>query len=252
MIQGNIEKVNNLQNLSYKIYLQTINNIKEGMNEVEIAAIITKLCREKGIENFWYDVSVMVLVGEERFLEMVGDYQTKSPSDSHCLRSGDTLHIDLTPMDKEGFWGDFSASCIFQPRTDLDFEKVEFLKLVRKIQRDGIKHITAETACRNITAWYLEKFKDNDITLVDVRNTVGHSMHQGAKKFPNGREKRVFLDLNNTNSLKEGIFAIEPGGYRKSRLDKNKIVVGRFEDCIYVSSGAALLLGHKKEIPYIC
>lgn len=77
-------------------------------------------------------------------------------------------------------------------------------------------------------------------------------MHQGTKKFPDGREKRNFLEVNNKNPIGEGIFAIERGGYRKSSIDKNKIVVGRFEDCIYVPvSGEPLLLVPKKEILFI-
>lgn len=252
MTSGDIKRVKKLQLLSYNIYLSTIRHLKVNMSEVDIATFISEQYKKKGVESYWYDVPMMVLISEERFLEMTKDYNTKSPLTTYRLKSGNTIHIDLTPKDKEGFWGDFSATCVFHPKTDYDFEKVEFLRLVRKIQRDGIKRIKSVNQGSNIANWYLGKFRENNMTLVDVRNNVGHSIHQGTKKFPDGRGKRNFLDVNNNNPIGEGIFAIEPGGYRESSIDKNKIVVGRFEDCIYVStSQIPLLLAPKKEIPFI-
>lgn len=250
MIPKNIEKVNKLQLLSYSIYLNTIKQIKTGMSEIDIASVISKQFKERGVDKFWYDVPIMVLIGEGRFLDMTGDYGKKSPSDNHLLKIGDTINVDFTPMDEEGDWGDFSATCVFHPKTDYDFEKVEFLKLVRRIQKEGIKRIRSANTGRNIAALFLEKFKENNITLVDVRNNVGHSMHSGTKKFPDGSEKRKFLAANNIQTIGEGIFAVEPSACRKSIIDKNKIVVGKFEDCIYLStSGTPLLLAPNKKLP---
>lgn len=172
----NIKKVSKLQLCSYYIYSNTIRRVKEGMSEIDIAKIISEQFKERGIKQFWYDIPIMVLIGEDRFLDMTGDYKNKSPSVNHLLKIGDTIHIDLTPKDKEGFWGDFSATCVFHPKTDYDFEKVEFLRLVRKIQRDGIKRIKSVNKSSDIANWYLGKFRENNMTLVDVRNNLSHSI----------------------------------------------------------------------------
>lgn len=250
MIAINIEKIKKLQVLSYKIYLNVIRRIIKGMSEVEIASIILNEFKNNGIDNFWYDIPIMVLIGENRFLDMTGDYNLKSPKLNHLLKVGDTINVDFTPMDKESFWGDFSATCVYHPKTEYDFKKVEFLKLIRKIQRDGIKIIASTDSGKDIATWYLEKFKENEITLVDVRNNFGHSMHQGSKKYPDGREKRIFMDINNMNPISENILAIEPSGLSKISPE-NKILVGKFEDCVYIPiAGEPLLLIPDEELPY--
>ena len=244
MDRKDINKVKTLQLLSYDIYLNTISRLKSGMSENDIAEIILKQYKRAGIENFWYDIPIMVLIGEKRFLDMNGDYEKKTPSDKYLLNTGDTINFDFTPIEKDGLRGTFSATYIFRPKTDYDFEKIEFLKLMRKIQRDGIKQITSLSRVDDIANWYLDKFRGNGITLVDVRNNLGHSMHKGAKKNSDESEKRIFIDTKNNNPIGEGIFAIEPAGFKRSKNEKDKILVGKFEDCLYVpvNSGIPLLL----------
>ena len=246
-------KVDRLQKISQDIYLKTITSLATEMTEADIAESVRTEFRKKGINYFWYDVPISVLIGEDRFLTMAEkDYRIKSPSADVKLQRGNTIHIDMDLMDAEGNWGDFSATSVFQPKSEIDYEKASFLTLIQKIQREGIKHLTSQTTASQVARWYINKFKEENITLLDVRNTVGHSIHSGSKKYPDGREKRMFLEEKNETPLGEGVYAIEPGGFRKSIVG-NGFVVGRFEDCVYIPpSGKPLILGNYDFLPVVC
>ncbi len=74
--------------------------------------------------------------------------------------------------------------------------------------------------------------------IITSSNNVGHSIHAG----PKIKAQRIWLDEDNNAPLGEGIFTIEPGGFRNKK-EGIGIVVGRFEDCIYISpDGKAVLL----------
>lgn len=250
LISETARKVEVLQKLSRIIYLQTLHSLKMGMSEQDIASAIHSSFLSKGISSFWYDIPISVFISEKRFLSMGDkDYRIKSPSTNALLKVGDVVHIDLDPMDSDGNWGDFSATCVFKPKSANDSEKVKFLQFIRDIQKEGIKQLTSKTKAGEVAKWYLNKFREKNITLLDVRNTVGHSIHSGAKKYPDGKDKRLFLEVSSGTPLGEGIYAIEPGGYSKNNLT-HEVVVGRFEDCVYVPlKGKPIILGNQEDLP---
>lgn len=132
------DRVERLQEICKEIYFKTITFLQVGMTEVDIALRIRDEFKKKRINSFWYNIPISVLLGEQRFLTMVEkDYKIKSPSAYIKLRKGNPVHIDMAPMDSKRIWGDFSATCIFKPNPETDYEKVNFLKLVQKIQREG-------------------------------------------------------------------------------------------------------------------
>jgi len=116
---------------------------------------------------------------------------------------------------------------------------------MRNIQRSVIAKITFKTTGAEIASYYLNVFAGKGITLLDVRNNVGHTVHEG----PKDSSQRIWLDQNNTKPLGEGIFTLEPGGIRQKK-DGSGIVVGRYEECVYIPKlGNAILLGSKELLP---
>lgn len=237
-----IKVIENLQKFSKKSYSAVLLQLKIGMSEVEIEELFKAEFRKRGITEYWYSVPINVLIGVERFKigTTTTDYAIKNPSKNSFLKKGDPVYIDLSPMDSVSkLWGDWSSTFVFDPRVGVDDEQLAFLEKMRTIQRQLISTITARTTGRDIVNDFLKIFRANDITLLDVRNNVGHSLHEG----PKDKAQRVWLDLENTQSLGEGFFAVEPGGI-KHKSKGNGFVVGRFEEAIYIpKKGKVIILG---------
>lgn len=250
--QEHIVAVDRLQSLCAEIYLRVVPYLRTGQTEADIAEIIRSEFNHHGIDSFWYNVPIFTLIGPQRFRDMAtSNYPLKSPSPTVLLKPGDPVFIDMHPMDAHGYWGDFSAMTVFQARQGIDDEQVTFLRLMQTIQREGIAIIQAGMTARDLSQWYERRTHQEGISLEDPRNTVGHSMHHGTKKYPDGRDKRLFLDKDTDIPLAGALWAIEPGGFKTA--SSGRTLVGRWEDCVYVSpEGKATIVGHQKPLLIQC
>lgn len=248
-ITDRINIVSNLQQISADVFKKAITSLQVGMSEVDIANLVKLEFRKRGIEEFWYDIPQNVLIGVERFKEgtTTADYEIKKPSKDIFLKEDLPVFIDLSPVDPQTKqWGDWSSTVVFHPKRVRDNEQPIFLEELRQIHRQGITLITSKITGSEVIDYYLEEFKKRGITLLDVRNNVGHSIHAGSKN----QAQRVWLDNNNKNSLRVGIYAIEVGGFRIGKKDKRRTVVGRFEECVYIPrEGSAIMLGSNELVP---
>jgi len=246
-----IEAVNRLQTICSEVYLKVVYSLTSGVSEKYIEQEVIKNLSLKGIKKFWYDIGVMVLIGEKRFSDMYRkDYELKRPSDSVLLTPGDTIFIDMHPMESGGNWGDYNSMAVFKPSNE-DNEKVSFLKLMYEIHREGIANLNSQMTGGDVYAWYKNRYQKEGIKFADTRKNIGHTMHQGAKKNPDNLDKRIFLDPNNTTSIAGSIIAIEPDGYKMNQ-EGNAKLFGRFEDCVYIPlSGKPIILGRKETVPLV-
>jgi Xaa-Pro aminopeptidase len=241
MKNDKLEIVSQLQFICAEVFNEVTASLQPGMSEADIAKRLEHAFAGRGITEHWYDVPFNVLIGADRFTEglMTTDYSVKSPSEKSVLKEGSILYIDFAPMDPATkTWGDWSRTVVFHPRPDIDDEEREFLYEVHQIQQGGIARITASMTGAEAALIFINTFAKQDMLLVDVRDNVGHSIHAG----PKAEAKRVWLDLENTKQLGEGIFTVEPGA---SRVGKNgNTLVARFEDCIYIPpKGQPIVLG---------
>jgi len=246
-----IEAVNHLQAICFEVYLRVASSLTAGTSEKEVEQKVIKNLSQFGIKKFWYDIGVMVLIGEKRFNDMYRkDYKLKSPSDSVLLTPGDTIFIDMHPMDSGANWGDYNSMAVFKPRKE-DNEKVSFLKLIYEIHREGIANLNSQMTGTDVYAWYKNRYQKEGIKFADTRRNIGHTMHQGAKKYPGGEDKRIFLRSDNKTSIAGSILAIEPDGYKMNQEGNTKLF-GRFEDCVYIPlSGKPIILGRKETVPLV-
>lgn len=240
--------VSRLQMAAFDAFMAVSKSFQEGLSEAAIAKMVRREFEKCGITEHWYDVPIHTSIGTERFVisTTTTDYAIKRPQEDVFLAAGDVMHIDTSPMDPATkLWGDWSTTVVFLPREEKDREQVEFLQEFRNLHLAGILNITANTTGAEIAAHYIDAFQKRGITLLDVRNNVGHSIHSGSK----ADAKRIWLDLDNDQPLGEGIFTIEPGGCRDKR-NGDGIVVARFEECIYIPpEGSAQILGYAKTAP---
>jgi Xaa-Pro aminopeptidase len=235
-----------LQSACYESFAAVMTKLEIGMSETKIADLLHKEMTEKGINEYWYDVPIFALIGADRFFEIANkDYKAKSPHKNVYLQVGDPVYIDIHPQDTvKKIWGDWNSMLVFRAREGIDDEELAFLEEIRDIQRKSFSLLNAQMTAADVAIHFITEYEKRNITLSDVRNTVGHSMHYGPK-LP---EKRIFLEKNNNTVLGEGLFAIEPGGYRKKNSGKGYLV-GRFEEVVFIpKNGNARLLGIDKPL----
>lgn len=249
-ITEKIKVVSKLQKTSVEVFKAITPSLRTGISELDIANLAKQEFSKRGVSEFWYNVPFIVLIGAERFKigTTTSNYTIKSPSKEVYLEDGMPTHMDFAPMDsKTKIWGDFASTIVFHPRNGIDNEQLSFLDEMRKIQRSAIEQITFKTTGAEIANYYLNIFAKKGITLLDARNNVGHSIHEG----PKDQAKRVWLDQNNNEPLGEGIFTLEPGGIRPKK-DGTGIVSARFEECIYIpKEGNAVILRNQELLPII-
>src|SRR3989338_8386878 len=78
-----VEATTYLQRHCQEAYLTVAASLQAGMTERAISTAIKKELATRGISDFWYDIPVMVLFGERRFLDMTRPtYSQKEPGDT--------------------------------------------------------------------------------------------------------------------------------------------------------------------------
>lgn len=249
-ITERISVVNNLQTISSEVVSSVFSLFKTGMSEYEIAKLIRNAFAKRGVYDFWYDVPLIVLIGTERFLKAANaDYAIKSPSQEYTLQDGSTIYIDVHPQDAStSLWGDWNTMAVFHPRTNIDDEQVAFLEQMRQIHREGIEKLKPTMTGADVANYFVEVYQKNGITpLVATNSDVGHTIHDGLKVGV----KRLMLNMENSSLIGGYIYAIEPAGFRQKKFGDG-ILVGRFEECIYIpKEGNAVLLGSKNLLPLV-
>lgn len=223
-----IEATDSMQYRAALAYCLVASSLNSGRSEAKIANAVKAELKTMGITDFWYNLGIMVLVGEDRFRIMAApNYSDKTPQENVILKDGMPFFIDIHPQNELGRWGNFAATGIFKPSDD---EAVRFLTEMQIIQQETISSLTPVMSGADIARNLLQKFEMQDIQLVDVRSNFGHSMGSGLKQD----YKRLFLDENTQETIGGLIIGIEPGGY-KPRQNGTGIVVARFEDCVHIS-----------------
>ncbi len=245
-MSSDAEIVSDLQKLSFSSSLEAIPKMKVGQSEIEIADLIKSALFKRGIEKYWYDIPIIVLVGKERFLSSVNAHNDKkSPSPNIFLKERDTVYIDIHPQDpKTGIWGDWNTMFVFQPNNKKNNNQIDFLNLIRQILFDGIQSLKSSMRFCDIYDLFLDKYKENNIRPLWGGNpNIGHTLHKGDKLS----SERLFISPDNKHIIGGEIFSLEPGGYQY--ID-DELVVGRFEECVFVpKDGKSIHLGNNSLFP---
>lgn len=240
-----IKVVSELQEKSADVFKAITPSLRVGMSELDIAGLIKLEFKKRDIVDFWYDVPIIVLIGTKRFINGANaDYATKSPSVNAVLKDGSIIYVDVHPRDnKTKLWGDWNTMAVFHPRAGVDDEQVAFLEQMREIHRKGIAQLTPTMTGADVINYYFTTYKESGITPITVNKPdVGHTIHAGAKIDAS----RLLLCEENTTPIGGHIYAVEPAGFRPKKSGEG-MVVGRFEECVYIPKlGNVILLGSKE------
>src|SRR5262245_49491720 len=141
-----LEAVGRLQDTSAAAFTAIAKTLREGMSELDIADSLQRQLGQLGISDFWSDVPIRVLIGQERFKQGTGsgDYATKSPGETR-LRDGNPVFVGLSPMDAAQRWGDWATTLVYHPETPTEYAQLEFLREFRRMQIDGVPGISARS-----------------------------------------------------------------------------------------------------------
>ncbi|CAN5166737.1 hypothetical protein BH09PAT1_BH09PAT1_4380 [soil metagenome] len=233
----------NLQRQSIEAYLTIAHELKTGMSESDIAKNLVGELAHRGINDFWYNIPILVLIGSDRFQQMADpDYAVKSPSEDVRLKPGDPFFIDVHPRDKSTRWGNFASTGIYQPG-DEQLDELLFLQRMQGIQEQIVGSMTGIDIGAKVAQGFNTLFENESISLLDVRGNFGHTMGYGQKSD----YERSFLDESNNQQIGGKIWGIEPGGVKTLG---NKLLVARMEDCVHIPRvGEPRVLGRQNLPP---
>lgn len=242
--QEEVEITEHLQQQTIEAYLTVAHDLRTGMSEADIAKDLAGELDFRGINDFWYNIPILVLIGPNRFQQMSDpDYDVKTPSEDIQLRPGDPFFIDVHPRDKSTRWGNFASTGIFQP-TDDQIDQVSFMKRMQEMQGKVVRSLSGENSGAQVSDAFHSLFEDEQISLLDVRGNFGHNMGRGAK----ADFQRSFLDSENSQTIGGMIWGVEPGGIK--RVGEGKLLVARMEDCVHVPLvGEPKILGRQSLPP---
>ena len=232
-----------LQEQSINAYRGVTASLRPDLSEKGIAQAIIAELKAAGITEFWYDIPVLVLIGERRIRQLAeSGYTQKKPREEIVLRENTLFFIDIHPRHSSGRWGNFAATGVYEPADD---QVIAFLKGLQHIQEECIKGLSPTMTGNDVATWFQMRFQQQNIELLDVRHNFGHNMGFG----PKNSYQRLFLDEHNSKPIGGQIWGIEPGGIHR-HLSNSGVLMGRFEDCVHVPlNGPPSTLGRDSPIP---
>jgi hypothetical protein len=240
---GEVDITRILQEQTINTYMSVTASLKPNLSEKAIAQAIIAELKAAGVTEFWYDIPILVLIGERRILQLAQTgYTQKKPQEEIILRENTLFFVDIHPRHSSGRWGNFAATGIYEPADD---QVITFLKGLQHIQEECIKMLSPTMAGKDVAVWFQKKFQQQNIELLDVRRNFGHNMGFG----PKNSYQRLFLDEHNPQPIGGQIWGIEPGGIHR-HPSKSGVLIGRFEDCVHVPlNGSPSTLGRDSPIP---
>lgn len=212
--QEEIDLISAAVSRSEMAYRDTIKQVSTGITEMELAEILEKNFRKRGLSGPAF--KSIVAFGENSALPH------HEPSDRK-LRSGDIVLVDFGGS-YGGYASDITRTAAFE---SMDKEMEKIYRIVRKAQEETISSVNADTTFADIDAIARNIITEagfGDLFIHRVGHGLGISVHEEPYLVPDNREKII-----------DGtVFTVEPGIYRRGKGGV------RIEDTLYFNGEKAV------------
>lgn len=198
-------------------------NIKSGMNLLDIR----KMCEDKmldlGADSFWYwDIGAFVFSGDETTISVSGK---KYKTSDRIINENDIITIDLSPQSKD-IWGDYARTIIVENGVVVELDAIannewrKGLQMEEFLHNELLQFATPQTSFEELYYHMNRVIEDQGFVNLDFMGNLGHSI---VKK----KEDRVYIEKGNKVFLGDmAYFTFEPHisvadskyGYKKENI----------------------------------
>ena len=198
-------------------------NIKSGMNLLDIR----KMCEDKmldlGADSFWYwDIGAFVFSGDETTISVSGK---KYKTSDRIINENDIITIDLSPQSKD-IWGDYGRTIIVENGVVVELDAIannewrKGLQMEEFLHNELLQFVTPQTSFEELYYHMNRLIKDKGFVNLDFMGNLGHSI---VKK----KDDRVYIEKGNKVFLGDvAYFTFEPHisvagskyGYKKENI----------------------------------
>lgn len=198
-------------------------NIKSGMNLLDIR----KMCEDKmldlGADSFWYwDIGAFVFSGDETTISVSGK---KYKTSDRIINENDIITIDLSPQSKD-IWGDYARTIIVENGVVVELDAIannewrKGLQMEEFLHNELLQFVTPQTSFEELYYHMNRLIKDKGFVNLDFMGNLGHSI---VKK----KDDRVYIEKGNKVFLGDvAYFTFEPHisvagskyGYKKENI----------------------------------
>lgn len=198
-------------------------NIKPGMNLIDVRKMCENKMLEFGADSFWYwDIGAFVFAGDETAISISGtEYQTSN----RIIKENDIITIDLSPQNRD-IWGDYARTIIIQNGNVVNIDDVENVEWKNGLLMEDILHkellafATPQTTFEELYYHMNHLIREKGFINLDFLGNLGHSI---AKH----KDDRIYIEKGNLARLDDvAYFTFEPHisiqgskyGYKKENI----------------------------------
>lgn len=213
-----------VQKIAKDTIIYATQNIKSGMNLLDVRKMCEDKLLELGADSFWYwDVGAFVFSGDETAVSVSGrEYKTSN----RIINENDIITIDLSPQNKN-IWGDYARTIIMQDGTavvELDNirndEWKQGLLMEEALHKELLRFAKPETTFEELYYHINGMIKEKGFVNLDFLGNLGHSIVKH-------KDDRIYIEKGNRCCLKDvSYFTFEPHistsgskyGYKKENI----------------------------------
>lgn len=200
-----------------------INNIRPGVNLLEIRKMCEDRMLELGADSFWYwDVGAFVFAGDETATSVSGKHYRTS---NRLILADDIITIDLSPQNGTT-WGDYARTIILQNGIVVDIHDIintewkNGLIMEEFLHKELFRFVTPYTTFEELYFYMNKLIEQKGFINLDFSGNLGHSIVRQ-------KTDRIYIEKGNRTRLGDvAYFTFEPHisipgskyGYKKENI----------------------------------
>lgn len=198
-------------------------NIKAGINLLDIRNMCEAKMLELGADSFWYwDIGAFIFSGDETTISVSG---TKYKTSDRIIGQNDIITIDLSPQNRN-IWGDYARTIIVQNGRVVEIEDIANSEWKQGLLMENFLHnelftfATPQTTFEELYYHMNHVIEEKGFVNLDFLGNLGHSIVQQ-------KNDRIYIEKGNQSCLGAvNYFTFEPHisvagskyGYKKENI----------------------------------